>query len=254
MMIIGAGRIGSALAARAVDRGLPVSVVDRAASALGTVGGAPGEPILVCVRTDDLPGLLPAIPDDRKADLALIQNGAIRELLAAHGASGATRIALYALVATRGDDLVAATSYAGGARAEAVAAWLGAVGVPTVAESPDAFAVHELAKLLWLACNGVLCEVHGATVGAIARDHRAELGALALELAAVGRAAWGVDSDPVALVDGMVAYSAAIPDYRASVKEWPWRNGWLRDQARRHGVPTPLHDGWLAALPRDPSV
>ena len=54
-----------------------------------------------------------------------------------------------------------------------------------------------------------------------------------------------VDPDFDWLLQQLVAWSEAIPQYRSSVKELRWRNGWLREQARRYNVPTPLHDALL---------
>lgn len=250
MIVIGAGRVGSGLETSAKAHGLPMTLIDRT-TGWATLDAPAGDPVMLAVRNDDLREILPRIPIHRRDDLVFVQNGAIRELLASEGLAGATRGVLYVLAARRGESPTpGGNNVFSGPRASAVASWLGQIGLPSEAVDAAAFAEVEVEKLLWLACNGVLCEVHAATVGGIADGHRPELETLVRELAPVGRAAWGVRADERWLVDRMVAYSRAIPEYRASVKEWPWRNGWLRAQAAQHGLPTPIHDALLARLGR----
>lgn len=242
MVIVGGGRVGSALAARARRVGAPVSVVRRGDP---WPADPPGTPVLVAVRTDELEALIPAVPDERRADLVLAQNGALRDWLAARGWGDLTRGALYLLATGSGEGEPGAVSPFAGPHAEAVVRWLEAVGVPSRVVSREAFVSEELEKLVWLAANGPLCERYGVPVGAIATDHRPEHDALVRELLAVGRAAWGAAPDPDAACARLAAYSRAIPDCRVSVKESRWRNGWFVEQAARYGVPTPAHDALM---------
>jgi hypothetical protein len=244
MTIIGAGRIGTALRRRAEERGQPLSLLGREQMARGgALAGPAGEPVLVAVRTDDLEALIPQVPEVRRPDLVFVQNGAIRELLAAHGLEHATRGVLYTMVAKRGDDLLAGESSPFvGPHAERVVQQLSALGVPAVALDGPTFGRFELEKLLWLAILGLLCEDSGEPVGRAVDTRRDDLVTLVGELLPVGRAAWGEQGW---LVDRIVAYSKAIAAYRAQVKEWRWRNGWLQQQARAHGLPTPRHDALL---------
>ncbi len=245
MTVVGAGRVGLALRARAEARGAAVGLVDRAPSPL--LEGEPGRPILLAVRNDDLREVVGRVAPARRADLVALQNGALRELLAELGIPEATRGLLYFLVRARGAPVEpGSTSWLAGPHAEAVARWFGTLDLDARAISREAFTEVEFEKLLWLACLGPLCEAHEATVGEIVREHRTDLAELVEELAAVGAAAWGVTTPPQALLKGLVAYSETIPEYRASVKEWPYRNGWFRSQAQRLGWSLPRHDHWLA--------
>lgn len=208
-----------------------------------------GDPVLLAVRNDDLRGIIAAVPVHRRHDLVFLQNGAIRELLTEHGLGGASRGLLYVLAASRDADLVVGgRSVFGGPHGAEVARWFGSLGVSSESTDPARFALFELEKLLWLAIMGPLCESFSMSVGDVAADHREDIAALVRELAPVLRATWGVDPDHEWLVGRIVAYSSAIAGYRASVKEWPWRNGWLQQHARRLKMPTERHDALLTAL------
>ena len=252
MIVIGAGRVGSGLETSAKAHGLPMTLIDRT-TGWATLDAPAGDPVMLAVRNDDLREILPRIPIHRRDDLVFVQNGAIRELL--DGGPRAWRARPAACCTSSPPDEGSRRPPAGTmcSPVRGPPRWRRGsvrIGLPSEAVDAAAFAEVELEKLLWLACNGVLCEVHAATVGGIADEHRPELETLVGELAPVGRAAWGVRADERWLVDRMVAYSRAIPEYRASVKEWPWRNGWLRAQAAQHGLPTPIHDALLARLGR----
>ena len=254
MVIVGAGRIGTALRDRADEAGLPCALVDRAAGP-EVFEGPSGDPILLAIRNDDLLGAIAAIPAHRRADLVFLQNGALREFLRRNALARATRGILYVMVAARGErGVVGGTTYLTGPRGAATARWLGAIGI--TAEDVDwaRFSIYEVEKLLWLAIFGPLCQIHGLSVGGVADAHRDEIAALVQELVPVARASYGVDPDRGWLTERLVAYSQSIPAYTASIKEWPWRNGWLRDVANRHGIATPLHDEALARAghPPDP--
>ncbi len=248
MVVVGAGRIGTALARRAEARSLPVRLVERTRG-WEALEGPPGSPILLAVRTQDLGEVVTRVPVHRRDDLVLMQNGAIRELVAELGLVDPTRVVLYVLVARVGGDVEAALrSPVSGRHAPAVASWFEAIGLPAQAMHPLRFVAYELEKLLWLAANGPLCEVHRCTVGEVVRHHREELDLLIRELLPAGRAAWGVEPEPAWVVERCVGWSEAIPDYRASVKEWPWRNGWIRRVAADHGLNMPMHEELLRTL------
>ncbi len=254
MIVVGAGRVGTALAERAKASGHALTLIDRR-SGWEALDGPQGDPVLLAVRNDDLAGILERIPSHRRSDLVFLQNGAIRQLLQTHALSGCTRGLLYLMVASRGAPIVpGGSSWLCGSHGPAVAHFLRSLSIPAESVGWARFGYYELEKLLWLAVHGPLCESLDATVGQIAADHVEALTALVAELAAVGRAAWGVDAEVPFLVERITGYSASIPAYRASVKEWPYRNGWLVDQAERHGLQTPIHTALLTRtghLPRD---
>ena len=252
MVIIGAGRIGQALAARAEARDVEVALVSRD-EGWDALAAPPGDPVLLAVRNADLGAVIEHVPEARRDDLVFLQNGAIRELIASFGLGKGTRGLLYFAVAGRvsdggGDIVEGFTCPFHGPHGPAVARWLGQLGLAARDVDWARFSYYELEKLLWLACHGVLCEKHGVTVGELVAGHRDELHALVAELLLVGRAALGVDVPADYVVDRLVRYSETIPTWSASVKEWDWRNGWLVDRAREHGIATPLHDALLQSL------
>ncbi len=249
MVVIGAGRVGLALKRRSEARGAePVVLVDRHGGN-EALRGAQGDPILVAVRNDDLPAVIQRVPTYRREDLVFVQNGAIRDLLREHSLAGATRGLLYFAVASRDAEIVEGlVSPFCGPHALTMARFFSSLGLQAHAMDWGRFSYYELEKLLWLATHGLLCQAHGCTVGELVAKHRDELHALVAELCLVGRAAVGVDADPAYVTGRLVAYSETIPDWPASVKEWAYRNGWLRSEARRLKVATPLHDELIDRL------
>ena len=253
MVIIGAGRIGGAFASRAEAVNVPVALVGRD-QGWSALEGPAGDPILVATRNDDLVDVVQRTPEHRRADLVFMQNGAIRESLVEMGLAGAGRGVLYVLVATRGGPLQPGPadipSPFTGPHAARVVTFLQAIDVPAQAVDPDQFAVVEFEKLLWLSIFGLLCEAHDAPVGPVADEHEAEVEALVRELWPVGEAAWGVQADPARIAERLLVYSRSIPGCRASVKEGPYRNGWLSAQADAHGIQLPLHAQWMVRVGR----
>ena len=248
VIVIGAGRVGTALQARSAEINVPCALVgrDRGWEALE----APqGDPVVVAVRNDDLLDVVARVPRPRRSDLVFIQNGAVREHLRENALQRATRGLIYFAVSQPGDPITpGGTSWFSGDHGLAMSRWFGAMGL--AAESVDwgRFSFYELQKMCWIAAFGPLCDRHQTPVGAIVSDHRDELQALVAELAAVGRAASGVDVPLPYLVDSLCDYSKTIPDYRASTKEWRWRNGWFVDTARRRGIDIPIQRELLTAI------
>lgn len=244
-LVIGAGRIGTALAEQSRQRGLQVPLLTRhdGWQALQAVAGTP---IVVCVRNDDLSAVVARVPPHRRGDLVFVQNGMLRPWLAAHGFDNPTRGLLFFAVAQRGDaPAPGASSPLCGPHAPAVAQWLRALDLPAEAVTPAAFAAVEVEKLLWNCAFGLLCQAHACTVGQVVQQHRAELAALCAELLALAAPVCGAELELGALVERLCSYSLAIGDYRGAVKELPWRNGWFVAQARQLGVACPLHTALL---------
>ena len=244
--LIGAGRIGGALQARAHERGRPITVLGRNDDwrALQEPAGAP---IVVCTRNDDLAGVLARIPPHRRADLVFVQNGMLRPWLAAHDLAAATRGLLFFAVQARGASIdLGPPSPFCGPHAAAVVAELHALQIPAeVVDSPQ-FMAWELEKLLWNCVFGLLCQAHGCSVGGVLADHALDIATLTDELLRVGQAALGLRVDGGAVLQRLIDYSAAIADNRASVKEWPWRNGWFVQMAAQQGSKLPLHTALCA--------
>ncbi len=250
MHAIGAGRIGTALAARAAALGMPLALIDRERG-WEALEEPPGEPILVLVRTLDLPALAARVPAPRVRDLVLVQNGMLRGWLPDLGLQSCTRAELYFAVAARGGPIVPGdATVLSGLHADAVAHWLGRLGLPARSVDWLRFTWYELEKTIWLAAFGALCDRYDVSVGGVAAEHRDELREVVAEMIRVGRATAGVEAPVDWALDRLVRYSAAIADWRASVKEWEFRNGWFVAGSRRFGVATPTLDALHAALGR----
>ncbi len=238
MIIIGAGRVGGALAQRARDAEVEHVLVDR------TQGwdaiGASEAPIFVAVRNDDLGAILERIDEKHHGRLVFTQNGMLRPWLQRRGLAGATRGLLFFAVPTRGAPLEpGGNSPFTGPQAEVTAAWLRRLEVPATAVAPESFAVTELEKLLWNCCFGLLCEHTDKPVGAVVEEHAELLSRLVDELMHLGMPAFGLSLDEAAreaMKARLCEYSRSIPDYRGAVKEWPWRNGWFAEVARAPGL------------------
>lgn len=229
--VVGAGRIGLALAAmgpsRLVRRGEPVL-------------NAPG-PVVVCARNDDLDAILALTPAGRRADLCFVQNGLLGPWFAERGLAAPTRALLYFAVPSRG----AAVEDGGGTVvtgpwAEALAARLARGGVSVEVVDARRFEAEAVEKLLWSCVFGLLAEVYQAPVGNLITARADEVRALTDELLEVAEAA-GLPRPEGDVAGRLMAYSAKIPGYQGGLKELPWRNGWFL--ARRV---TPLHAALMA--------
>lgn len=254
MIVVGAGRVGTALRLRSEAAGEACALVSRE-EGWEALDGPPGTPIVLAVRNDDLGEVVPRVPRHRREDLVFVQNGMIRPWLRDQGLSGCTRGLLYFAVSTRGErgDPGSPSPFCG-PHDGALVRWFVTIGLPAERLDWARFSVAELEKLLWIASFGLLCEVHGEDVGTVCTTRRAELEPLVAELATVGRATMGVAAPIATWVERLCAYSMAIPTYRGSVKEWPWRNGWFVAEARRRRIATPVHDALLAAVGRPTSA
>lgn len=254
MVIIGAGRIGTALAARASERGVSVTLVGRDTGWEAIHDGVQGDPVWVATRNDDIAAVVARTPAYRKDDLVFVQNGAIRGLLRDLGVAGATRGLLYFAVASRGGPVhEGLVSPFCGPHALASARFLGSIGLKAHALDWGRFGYYEWEKLLWLALNGLLCTKHGCTVGEVAERHSDELRALVHELGIVARAALGVDAPTDFVVGRLIDYSRTIPGWSAAIKERTWRDGWLLAAARAHQVPTSQYDALCRELGVEPN-
>ena len=108
------------------------------------------------------------------------------------------------------------------------------LGLQCAAISKSQFLFEMLEKLLWNCVFGLLCQVHGLSVGEVVEQHRTQVASLSLELLRVACENMRLDlpntDERDALVDRLCDYSKSIPDYKGAVKEWKWRNGWFWDR------------------------
>jgi ketopantoate reductase len=241
MIVIGAGRVGTAIARRSRDAGLSCTLVTHT-EGWEALAGAPGDPIVVAVRNDDLEDMIPRVPAHRRPDLVFVQNGMIRPWLRKHGLGPVTRGLLYVAVPERDGALTpGGDSPFCGSHGLGMARWFVHIGIPAREVDWALFSGLEAEKLVWIAVFGLLCERFDADVGTIVREHRDLVDGLCRELGPVLRAGIGVDVPPDRLAQRICAYSLAIGRYRGGVKDWPWRNGWIDATAARMRLPTPLH-------------
>ncbi|MEM1030397.1 MAG: hypothetical protein AAF928_10975 [Myxococcota bacterium] len=239
MIIVGTGRVGGALAKRAEAAGADVSLVTREEGWRAI--DERDDPIFVAVRNDDLDGVLARVAPAHHGRFVFTQNGMLRPWLSQHGLLHlASRGLLFFAVAARGAPLVPGSeSLFAGPQAPAVVAWLRRLEIPARQVAPEAFAEVELEKLLWNCTMGLMCELTGTTVGDVVDRHTAQWRDLVDELLRVGMPCFGLDLDPPAqraLEARLASYSRSISDYRASVKEWPWRNGFFVEVATTPGL------------------
>ena len=253
MIIIGGGRVGQALEARAAMRGVPCTLITRKHGWEALQADGMGA-ILVATRNDDLAAVLARVPAARRPDLVFLQNGMLRAWLAEQGLTETTRGLLFFAVAQRGDDLSpGGDSPFCGPRAAAVVRWLQRLDVPATTLHQAAFKAVELEKLIWNAAFGLLCQRFEKSVGGVVAHHRSELTTLVGEMLAVGGAYLGVAPALAPLVDRLCAFSLSIADYRGAVKEWPWRNGWFVAEGDRQGRAMPMHEQLLRGAGIDPA-
>ncbi|HVI01441.1 MAG TPA: ketopantoate reductase C-terminal domain-containing protein [Enhygromyxa sp.] len=241
--IIGAGRIGTALCERDASR---FSLIDRRRG-WERLDVPAGVPILLAVRNDDLDAVLARVPEHRHNDLVFVQNGMLRPWLAAHNLAGATRGLLFIAVPKRGAAIEPGgeSPFFGPHAQTLVDAFLGG-GLPARRVDAQEFAAVELEKLLWNSCFGLLCDAFDGDVGTVVRERYAELHALVAELLEIGAPALGISLALDALGERLAAYSRSIPSFRASLKEWRWRNGWFVELAAERGMSLPNHERLLA--------
>ena len=248
MIVVGAGRVGTALNTASQEAGEACTLVSRDAG-WESLEGPPGTPILLAIRNDAMHDVVMRVPRRRLGDLVFVQNGMIRPWLRERGLGNCTRGLLYFAVARRGDPITAGRdSVLCGANAHEVVRWLVAIGVPAQEADWGRFSAAEVEKLLWIAIFGVLCDRFDQTVGEVVRDHRDAIVQLSRELFAVCRASTGVDMPLAYLVQRLCDYSCEIRDFRASVKEWNWRNGWLETAALEFGRSTVFHQDLVRAI------
>ncbi len=241
-----------ALQEASARKGVEVALVGRN-SGWEALSGPAGRPVVVAVRNDDLEGVVEKVPGERRADLVFLQNGALRQWMHDRGLMTATRGILYLAVRERGGPIVdGGTSVFCGPHDHLMASWFGELGLGARTVDWAIFGARECEKLLWLSCFGILCELTGETVGGVAEKYQIILEELVRELQPVLRAAFGIEFPTDWMVARLMAYSMKIPDWRASVKEWSWRDGWFEAQARRFEIATPLHEELLKNIGKWP--
>jgi ketopantoate reductase len=248
VFVIGAGRIGTALAARDPKRFV---LIDRERGWEQLEPRASG-PIVLAVRNDDLAEVMERVPAQRHRDLVFVQNGMLRPWLEQKGLSSATRGLLFMAVPSVGAAIQpgqpGSESPFFGRHAQAMVDAFTSVDLPAKLVDAPTFAAIELEKLIWNCAFGLFCQALDCNVGTVVEQHRPRLRLLVAELLTVASPSFGVELELDPLVDRLCEYSRSIPSYRGAVKEWPWRNGWFVATARAQKRRTPTHDMLLLAI------
>jgi ketopantoate reductase len=251
LVVIGAGRVGSVLLRCAAASGRPATVIGRGAPVPATDG-----PIAVCTRAEDLDAVLAVTPLEARADLVLLQNGLLPPWQERHGLGAVTQgVVWFAATARDGRAVPGAPTSFHGPHAASLTEVLLAGGVPARAVEDRAdFAREQATKLAWNCVFGLLGELERTDVGTVAARHADTVRTLCDELAPVLTAVYDTLLDPRALERALLAYTAGIPTFVASLKELAWRNGAVQAAARHAGRPTPLHDALIAQAADPPAA
>lgn len=222
-------------------------------------------PLWVCTTTDGLGDALLSIPEERRRDCIVLQNGVVAEELRAagmqggDGGGGCTRVVLYLRAGVACDSaawedgggrtLVSPT----GAHSEHAAMVLPGARVASAEEGEFRRAARD--KLAW-ACSAWLLSSAGGggngaplSLGEVADGELGqELRALAMELAPAAAAAVAAEEggdgraaedaffrqsssqeEREACADAVLAYcrsiAGAVPSRELALREWRWRNG-----------------------------
>ena len=243
LTVVGAGgRIGTLVKQIARGRDQPVATVLRGEPLPAGVG-----PILLAVRNDDLKGILARTPHQRHHDLVFVQNGLLGPWLAEHGMAETTIGVLWVAVPKVGappED--GGISVFAGPWASDIAELFRAGGVRAQAVDHQTLAVEAAVKFAWICTFGLLGACYELPVGELVPLPEVE--ALVEEMSPVLARAVGHPLDAGELLVRLQDYSEGIEGYRATLKEWAWRNGWLAELAKRQGVDLPVHAAILAAV------
>lgn len=197
-------------------------------------------PTLVCTRNDDVAAVVAASP--RPEDLCFVQNGALLPWLREVGLGQTTQGLLYFAVPTVG----AAPEPGGesvfyGRHAPTLVYLVSRACLPARVLASEGELLDEITiKLLWASIFGLMGDVHRETVLASAA-RRDEVAAFVHELNPVCQAGLGSTVAEDEITRRLLAYSISLGSWRASVKEWRWRNGWLAAEAAGRGLEVPLH-------------
>lgn len=218
--VVGGGRIGSFFA-----KLTHASLVTRTEGQLQVSG-----PILVCVRGDDLEGLISETPLDRRKDLVFIQNGMIDDLLRKWDLEASTRGILYFAIESRGSSPVdGGETVFSGDYGPWLVSILHSANIGAKEVSRVEFNREMGRKLIWNSVFGLLGEAYGTSVGQTLDHHREEIRGLVHELQSVFENATSIALG-ADLEEQLVSYAKKVTFYQSRASEWSWRNGWFLKQ------------------------
>ncbi len=241
--VIGMGEVGRRLAG-ALDRsGVEVKPVTRG-EGWDTLAAGDG-PVLVCVREETLPELLPRLSGIHRHRLVFVQNGWVRPLLAALPESSRGLI----WFTSKGEFFqVLRPSPFTGPLAQSLARCLSQGGIPCVALAASDFAAADVEKMGFNCVVGLPLAVRGLNLREYLESWREEARAVFQEAVTVLARAVGIEPDP-AWWASFEASAAPLHWVRVSTaKALEWRNGAVVREARRLGMSAPINEKLLAAV------
>jgi ketopantoate reductase len=248
LTVVGAGRIGHVFAEGARRAGGQVALVTReeGRAAIEEPGGE--GPIVVAVREEHLPDLVPRIHASQGPRLVFVQNGFIGEWMDRAGATG--RGLLHFNAAKDGTVRVLLPSvFGGGEAAREAGLVLEQGGIPARYEPDmDRLRIEVIRKALWSCVLSILAAWKRVPVGELFRRFGAEVEALTRECAEVSAAVFAVEVDVSDLLDSLRKMASALPDYGGSSGARDFRSLWIVRNARERGLRTPVNDRMLREL------
>ena len=245
MIIVGMGRVGRGLNDLSETIGLSVQTVSRDAG-WNEIDPSVSGPILVCVNAGDLGTVIERTPETRRPDLVFIQNGMLDTFLDECGCGGNTRGLLYFAVPSLGATVQpGGPSIFTGQHSAAVVHWFQTVGLEAQVVDRLIFSNEMASKLIWNCTFGLLCDVHDESVERVASLHTGDVDQLVSELVQISNGAIGTTLRGSETCAQLCAYSNSIAGYRATLKQWRWRNGWFAEAAKHSECAGSFHGTML---------
>ena len=234
MNIIGMGRIGGFFQQIAP----PNTRIYRRGDQLDILGDPP---TVIATGMKDLAKVCDELP--HLENLVLLQNGIYEDLIQEFAIPSPTRMLLYFSVATKGDHPVdGGGSVVCGPYSEFLIHMFQSAEVQLREVSAESFRVLSYEKLIWVSVFGVLCDHYKMSVSELSKHKREACFQLIKELSEVACEHCGVVFSED-LPSRLCAYSESLGPYRASLKEYPYRNGFFT----KHSL-TPHHERYLRSL------
>jgi hypothetical protein len=240
------GRVGRGLRSLAEGAGAEVQPVCRELGWETIEAGGTG-PILVCVNAGDLEAVIDGVPRERRPDLVFVQNGMLDTFLDGRGCARNTRGLLYFAVPSLGAAVQpGGASIFTGEHSEAIVHWFRLIGLEADVVDRMKFGNQMASKLIWNCTFGLLCDVYDEPVDLVVERHRDDVGVLVSELIQISNRSIGTTLNASETTEHLCTYSASLQGYRATLKQWTWRNGWFVEAAMRLGHAGQIHRDQLA--------
>ncbi len=190
--VIGMGEVGRRLASALTESEFEVHPVTRDAGWTQAVTDPEGIR-LVCVREEDLEGVLARLEGEGGERIVAVQNGWIRPLLRHHPGAGRGLI----WFTSKGDFFRALRPSAlSGAVAEPLVSALSAAGIPAIAMPPEDLIALEAEKMGFNCVVGLPLAVHRLSLAEYLEREPAEAEAVFREAVEASSAALGVTPEP----------------------------------------------------------